>query len=278
MAAVDRVPAETEGKVIMALNPMGSVSYNWNCTKPDKDDYSLEITGTVIFYQEVQARHYNPGGGIGQPKFWPNGDPQFNLRVGLATQTGELKTITMAEAGKGWVEKKKPSLHIQLWELAGRNMEALIGKTVHIWTWPTHPKTGQVWGQGNPRLFGVEEIAGVKYELAQPLPDEFKVPQVLCNDAASGGQPVPPAPQQMQQPQVPQYQQPIPQYQQPVYQQPVYQTPIQPVQQYAPMPTQAQITMSQPQYGPAGMDPAVAQAMSVAEQVPTDVYGDVISF
>lgn len=279
----------------MALNPSGMNSYNWNCTKPDKEGYSLEITGTVVSIQEVQARQFNPNGGAGAPRFWDNGDPVFNIRIGLATPDGQLKSITMAEAGRAQREGRKPSLHMQLFNLSGgQHMMDLMGKTIHLWTWPAHPQTGQTWGQGNPRLYGVEEIQGARYELNHPIPDEFKVPKLLCDDGASGGQPVPTAPQYVQVPQqVPQYQQPAPQpmpqpapqYQQPQYQQPVYQQPApqvmqQPVQQPVQQAPQVQ-----------GMDPAVAQAMQAVqgtqpyqpappqvESVPLEAYGDVIPF
>lgn len=253
----------------MSLNPTGMVSYNWNCTKSDRDDYSLELTGTVVSLQETQARQFNPNGGPGAPRFWDNGDPVFNIRVGLATQNGSLKSITMAKAGKAQREGKKPSLHMQLFQVSGgRNISELIGKTIHIWTWPAHPQTGQVWGQGNPRLFGVEEIPNTKYELADPLPDEFKVPKLLCDDGASGGQPVPQAPQYMQVPQQ------VPAYQMPPQQQYVAPAPM-PAPAPAPVPQRVQYTPVQTTVTqPVGMDPAVAQAMqSIPEQVP--LYDDI---
>ena len=253
----------------MSLNPSGTTSYNWNCTKPDKEGYSLELTGTVVAIQEVQARQYNPNGMPGAPRFWDNGDPVFNIRIALATPEGELKTVTMAKAGKLQREGKKPSLHMQLYALSGNHMENLVGKTIHLWTWPAHPETGQMFGQGNPRLFGLELAKG-EYKLANELPDEFKVPKLLANDGASGGQPVPPAPKYVQVPQQ------VPQYVQPPMQQPVYQTPIQPVQQYAPMPVQSPQQYQQyaqvPQPQPQGMDPAVAQAMQAVKQAFPDAH------
>lgn len=264
----------------MSLNPV-VVSHNWNCTRPEKDGFSLELTGTIKCIQEVQAREYNPNG-IGEPRFWKNSnDPVMNIRIGLANPDGDLKTITFAKAGAEQRKRRKPSLHMQLFDLTGgKGMATLVGKTIHIWTWPQNPETGAPWGQGNPRLFGVELVQG-NYELNDELPEEYTVPRLLCNDAVSGGQPVPTAPQYMQQPQVPQYSQPMPQYQQPVYQQPVYQAP-----QYAPMPTQTpqQYMQQQPapqpvqQVAPQGMDPAVAQAMQAVNQPALDPNGDIIPF
>ncbi len=188
----------------MSLNPSGMGGSSWNMSRPNDEGYSLEIWGTVVSLQEVQARMYNPNSNQpGAPRFWPDGHPVMNIRMGLATPDGSLKTVTFGKAGKKQVSGEKPSLHMQLFNLTNRNMSELVGKTLHLWTWPANPTTGQVWGQGNPRLFGVEEVEGTKYELSSPLPPEFLVPELLCNDGAQGGQPMAPSPQMIQQPQVP---------------------------------------------------------------------------
>jgi hypothetical protein len=275
----------------MSLNPGGASSYGWNYSKQDQEGFSLELYGTIVSLQEVQAREFNPNTRQpGRPRFWPDGNPVMNIRVGFAVPDGTLKSVTFMKAGKKQVSGKKPSLHMQLYKLTNGNMMELIGKTVHIWTWPANPNNGQVWCQGNPRMFGVEEIKDAHYELASALPDEFKVPELLCNDAASGGQPVPPSPNQMHQPNVmpmnggyyaapvaqPQYQQP--QYPQPQYQQPQqYQGAAAPApQQMAPMqaPQQqaAPVIQTMPPQNmaapmPQGMDPAVAQAMQAVGAV-----------
>ena len=245
----------------MSLNPQGT-SYNWNYNKPDKPDYSLELFGTVVSLQEVQGREYNPSDPrASRPAFWPSGNPKMNIRVGVAQPDGSLKCFTFAKAGKAQQLGQKPSLHMDLYHLAGDDMAALMGKTLHIVTWPNNPSTGQAWGLGNPRLFAVEEI-DEHYELATPLPAEFKIPEVFANDGASGGQPVQQQqPRQIQQPVVPQgagqfyaggYGQPQmypQQYQQPQYAQPITAQPYVP-QGY----TQASMQ-------PQGMDPQVAAAM-----------------
>ncbi len=286
----------------MSLNPSGMGGTSWNFSKPDKEGYSLELWGTVVSLQEVQAREYNPyGNQPGRPAFWPDGNPKMNIRMGLATPDGSLSSITFGKAGKKQQSGEKPSLHMQLFNLTNHNMMELIGKTLHLWTWPANPNTGQTWGQGNPRLFGVEEVTDVKYELTGQLPPEYLVPELYANDAVQGGQPVAPSPQQMQQPpmqgqfyapptaQPQQYQQsPMQQYQQ--HQQP--QPMAQPQPQMAPAPQamapqQAQPMMPQGAAGaqppmpttqamppqqagapmPAGMDPAVAQAMQAVGAV-----------
>ncbi len=287
----------------MSLNPAGATNFNWNYSNPERPNFSLELWGTVVSVQEVQARMFNPGGGLGRPATWPDGKPKMNIRVGLATPEGELKSVTMARAGRDQAMGKKPSLHMDLFKIAGGvDMYGLIGKTIHLWTWPVNPNTNQPWGQGNPRLFGVEEVTtGEKYQLNFDLPREFTVESLYADDGVSGGQPVAPAPQQIYPPQVPMmqgqyYQQPQPQYAPQQYapqsQQYAPQPQYVPQQQYAPQPAMPQ-QMSVPQQPmqpapqtapmPAGIDPAVAAAMQAVGAVnvqPTDssVYDDDMPF
>lgn len=265
----------------MSLNPTGMNGSSWNMSNPDREGYSLELYGTVVALQEVQARMYNPGSNQpGAPRFWPDGNPVMNIRMALADPSGNLKTVTFGKAGRKQVSGEKPSLHMQLFGLTNGNMMELIGKTIHLWTWPANPNTGQVWGQGNPRLFGVEEITdGTVYQLMGQLPPEYSVPQLLANDGANGGQmnsqPMPANPQMMQQPQVPPmmqggfYAPPVQQQypysmQQPAQYQPHPQPMAQPQPQVAQQPVPA-IQAMPPQAMtapmPQGMDPVVAQAM-----------------
>lgn len=253
----------------MSLNPGGTANYSWNYSNQEREGFSLEMTGTVVSLQEVQAREYNPNNNQpGRPAFWPDGNPKMNIRVGFATPEGQLKSITFMKAGKKQVSGEKPSLHMQLFNLTRGNMMELMGKTVHLWTWPVNPNTNAPWGQGNPRLFGVEEVQGAKYELAMPLPDEYKVPELYANDAVQGGQPVAPQPPMQGQ----YYAPPTQAYAaQPV--QPVQPVPPAPTQMAAPAPTQAPVATAPV---PAGMDPAVAQAMqAVGATNVTPVAGEV---
>ena len=279
----------------MALNPGGNSNYSWHYSAKH-EDRTLELVGTIVSLQEIQAREFSMGGQPGRPAFWHDGKPKMNIRVGLATPEGQLKSITFSKAGKKQISGEKPSLHMQLFNVSGGNMSNLIGKTIHIWTWDADPETGMNWGQGNPRKFGLELVPDVAYELTMQLPDEFKVPALYANDGVAGGQPVAPAPQQMQQPPMPpmqgQYfappmvqqqprpmQQPYPynmqqpaQYQpqpmqpQPMQQMPQMQPQMQPQMPQQPMPAvQAmppQQAMTAPM--PQGMDPAVMAAMQAA--------------
>lgn len=268
----------------MSLNPTGMGGSSWNFSRPNDEGYSLELYGTVVSLQEVQARTYNPGSNQpGAPRFWPDGNPVMNIRVGFATPEGKLKTVTFGKAGKKQISGEKPSLHMQLFSLTNRNMMDLMGKTLHLWTWTVDPETQRPWGQGNPRKFGVELVSDQTYQLAGQLPPEYTVPELLCNDGAQGGAP---NPQMIQQPQMPpmqgnfyapptaqQFPQP-PQYQpQSMPQMPPQQT----MPQYQQQPT---IQQMPPQSAPMpqGMDPAVAAAMQAVGAVnvqPADTTGGI---
>lgn len=269
----------------MSLEPGGNKSYGWNYTKPDKDGYTKTLTGTVVAIQEVQKRSFNQNGQVGAPEFWPEGNPKMNQRIALATPTGELVSFTYQPASKKQFEEGS-GVHMQLYALTGNTkMSNLVGKTIQIQTkdpdedWQGNKLQGMPtqYGSGFPRPFVVQEIQGVTYQLAEPLPHEFTVAELLCDDGASGGQAVPPqniqTPQQVQpsaNSAVPTAQvaqvapvvqsQPMVQQQavqaQPVVAQPVAEPVVQPetmVQQQGIQPMQPQI--------PAGMDPQVAAAM-----------------
>lgn len=281
----------------MSLNP-NTASY-WNYTNENKDGYSLELTGTVVFIQEVQHVDYQTK----TPSFYPSGDPKFDIRMGFATPEGELKLFQFAHAGLKKIAEGTPIAYVTLFSVSGGRMENLVGKTLHLWTWPANPETGQVWQIGNPRLFGADEVQDEKYELTYPLSEEYKVEKLLANSSAHGGQvmqqqpamvgqfyappaqqfqqymqpaqqyTVPQSPQQFPQP--PQYNQYIPQPQQ--QRQPVMQQPMQVPQQ---MPTiQAMPPQQQPMTAPMpmGMDPVVAQAMQAvgATNVQPMAYEDI---
>lgn len=266
----------------MSLNPGGN-NYGWNYSKPDKPGYSTQLVGTVLAIQEVQKMGYTMSGQPGAPQFWPDGNPMMNIRLALATPEGELKTFVFQPAGKQARMGQKKSVHMDLFALTGNtDMMNLIGKTICIQTQEGH------YGQGNPRPWQVSLVEGGPYQPNMQLPSEFKVPQVLANSAASGGQVN--APQQQQgyqpmqqpmmqqqgygyQPQQPMMQRPPMQQQQPMMQQPMQQ-PVyqpQPMQQQAPMQQPVQQVQQQPmqqQDYPIGMDPNVAQAMA------TQVFGE----
>ena len=248
------------------LNPISNQqNYNWNYSKPEKEGYSTLLVGTVLAIQEVQKTKYNPNG-PGVPEFWEDsGKPKWNIRMALATPEGQLKTFTFQPASRAAQRGEKKSIHMDLFHLTGdTDMKNLIGKTIGIQT-----QEGR-YGAGNPRPWEVGLVEGGPYKLNFELPAEYKVPQVLANAAASGGQVQQPQPQYAQQPygmQQPQYA-PQPQYAQQPYgmqpqpygmqPQPQY---AQPQQQQAAQQNMAQGYAQPAQAMPQGMNPQVANAM-----------------
>lgn len=231
----------------MSLNPGGASNYSWNYSKPDKPGFSTQLVGTVFAIQEVQKMGFTTTGQPGAPEFWPDGNPKMNIRLALATEQGELKTFTFQPAGKAARMGQKKSVHMDLFHLTGdTDMMNLIGKTICIST-----QEGR-YGQGNPRPWFVQLVDAGPFKPSQPLPPEFKLPQVLANSAVSGGQVQAPQPPQQQYRPVQQYQQPQ-QQRMPQYPQPQYQPPMQQPQYLQPM--------QQPMY-PQAMDPQIAQAMA----------------
>lgn len=263
----------------MALNP-GGTNYGWNYSKPDKPGYSTTLIGTVLTIQEVQKMGFTMNGQPGAPEFWPDGNPKMNIRLALATDTGELKTFTFQPAGKQARMGQKRSVHMDLFALTGNtDMMNLIGKTICIQTQDGH------YGQGNPRPWNVSIMELGPYQLNGPLPAEFQAPQVLANNAVSGGQvmlpqqayPVPQVNHQGYQPQPTTTQPAAYPNAQSVHQHQPQMMPQYPQQQMPPTYPQQQTTYQQPpmqppaqQYPPA-MNPNVASAM--AAQV-SQVYGE----
>jgi hypothetical protein len=247
----------------MSLNPGGAGNYSWNYSKPEREGYSTQLVGTVVAIQEVQKMGYTTTGQPGAPEFWPDGNPKMNIRLALVTEQGELKTFTFQPASKQARAGQKKSVHMDLFHLTGdTDMMNLIGRTLCISTKEGH------YGQGNPRPWFVQLVDAGPFQLSQPLPPEFKLPQVLANSAVSGGRVQQP---QAQQPQYQQQYQPAPQYQQPVQQQ-QYQPVQQPQYQQQPMYPQVQQPMyQQPQQQYPQMDPQIAQAMA------SQVFGGPVS-
>lgn len=277
----------------MNFNPLAPANYNWHYSDSSQPDYSTTLVGTVIAVQQVQKRSYVRGDGVGQPEFWPDGNPKMNIRVAFALENGELRTFVFQPATRKMVAEGKRSVHSDLYR-AGNG--EIVGKTFKIETWDVNPgippeKQGQPWGLGNPRLFEVTLVDDKPlYSLTSDLPEEYKLPKVLCNDAVQGGayvqqQPMAQPATQQQQPMM--QQQPMqaqPMMQQPIQAQPMMQQPMQaqPVMQQQPMAQPQQVQPMQPMV-PAGMDPAVAAAMqglapTTVSQVGASVYDEQIPF
>lgn len=237
----------------MSLDPMGMTQGNyWNYSNPNKEGYSTQLVGTVLAIQEVQAMSYNPGGPR-QPQFWPDGNPKMNIRLALADDKGELKLFTFQPAGKAARQGLKPSIHMSLFALTNNTgMKKLIGQTIMIAT-----REGS-YGANNPRPWEVAIVDAGPFSLSiGELPEEYKVPRVLANEGAHGGQTMGMQQQPMMQQPMPAYPQQMQQMQQPAYQQP---QPMQQMQYQKPQIYQQPYQQQQPQ-APQGIDPAVMTAM-----------------
>ena len=133
------------------------------------------------------------------PKFWPNSNqPMMNIRIIFAGEKGGIRTWTFQPASKAAKEGKKPSVHIDLFNLAGgKDMMDLVGKTIKVET--VAPPAGFSYGLGKPRPWTVSEVPGVgPFQPAEDIPAQYKMKVVLADSAVSGG--VVSAPQQYQAP------------------------------------------------------------------------------
>jgi hypothetical protein len=173
----------------MALNPTPSGdSHNWNYSRPDDPGFSLKLVGTVAAIQEVQAMNFGNDGRPSTPKFWENSNqPVMNIRMVLIGPSGGYRTWTFQPASKAAKEGKKPSVHIDLFKLAGeKNLLDLVGKTISVET--QAPPQGFSYGIGNPRPWKVALVTDQgPFQLAEALDPIYLMPQVLANGAVSGG-------------------------------------------------------------------------------------------
>lgn len=240
----------------MSLNPTGN-NFGWNYSNPDKDGYSTALTGTVVAIQEVQKRGFTMNGQPGAPQFWPDGNPMMNIRMLLVTADGSFKSFVFQPAGKEQKAGNKPSIHMDLFALTGNtDMTNLIGKTITIWT--EEAPAGFKYGQGNPRPWHCRLEQVGPYQSTQAIPAEYQAAQVLCDNAATGGQVVnnqgvPPQNIQAPAPAV-QTAQVAPVQTAPAAVQPTTNVVAAQPGPSVPLPTEPA--------APAGMDPAVAAAMA----------------
>lgn len=247
--------------------------HNWNFSNVSNQDNpkSLELVGTLVGMQKVQSMNWQKK----KPEFWPDGNPKWDLRLILATAQGNIKTWRFKYAqSKGFWEGRYYSPHVDLAKLAG-SMANLMGKTIHVTTWDANPETGVPWGPGNPRKFAVELVDTEPYHLTEEMPAIYKVPELLADNGANGGQMNNQRPPMQQGYQQPYMQQPM----QPQYQ-PQPQQYVQPMQPQQPMPQQSlpqgynwqPVPPQQPQQQavqPQPMNPTIAQNMQQQE-----VYDD----
>ena len=193
-----------------------------------KPSQSLVLEGTLVAIQQRQATEFQTPYEVEnkmprRPKRWPDGNPIWDIRITLATPDGGYTFFQFPQAGKAQKERKKPSLHMDLYDIVLSlglvNMEDLVGATLRFTT------ENGTYGQGNPRPYHVQLVMDKQYQSTLPLPPLCQVPSLSFEeeDAAfrsSGNQPSmtptysPGQPMQQQvQPQVQPMQQPMQQVQ-----------------------------------------------------------------
>lgn len=240
------------------LNPTYTPTYrNWNYSNSNKEFYSETLVGTVQAIQLIQATNFQTR----EPRFWSDGNPVMNIRLALADANGDLVCFTFQKAGKAAREGKKRSVHMDLFHLTGdTDLANLIGKTIEIKTQPGN------YGPNNPRPFEISLSNEGPFELKNPLPEEFKLPEIFVERPQQQVQQQPQY--QAATPQPPMYGQfyapPVaPQPMQPMQPQPQYQQPMQNQVTMNPMPAPAPAPAPQPQAAPMpqGMDPQIMAAM-----------------
>ncbi len=176
-----------------------------NFTNPNKDGYTEQFIGTVHNVQEAQDEEH---------PFYPDGNPRFSYRLVLIDQTGALKLTTVKKRSRAKIVENPNSLLAQLVLAAGdAKLAGLPGKTIMITT------QAGVYSATAQRPWAVTVLQDGPFQPAQPIPQEYMVPQVFSNNAIHGGaMQQQPAPMQIPQPMPVQQVQPMmqPQMQQPM--------------------------------------------------------------
>lgn len=222
---------------LFSLNGSSGGSGNeWNYAHPENDEFSTQITGTVVEINKVQTLGYPNR----TPQFWEDGNPKASCQIVIQGQSGREKTWTFTP------NKKGIPFNAVLKALIGYNPNAqsiddLGGLKICVST--EMPPQGYQFGAGNPRPWSVQ-ILGPGDVPFRGCFDRIKEEQQRSQMAMR---------QPVQQPQPQQYYQPMQQqqYQQPQQQQ--YQPQMQ--QQYQPQP------QPHPQQQ---VDPMLQQAMGQA--------------
>lgn len=165
----------------------------WNYGKPEKDDFSLSITGEVVEIRKVQSKVF----GTKQPAFYDDGNPKMEIWVVLKTADG-------GEVAWANIRPKSNAMHAfqRALESAGKPGKNLIEVGGLIITAETQqPPQGFTYGQKNPRPFRVKILGpgdsgfrGVVDTMngkakQQPKPQPSAVNYAAQQAAAAWGQP-----------------------------------------------------------------------------------------
>lgn len=142
------------------LNPEG-IRW-WNFSRPEDEDFTLEVTGTVVAIQLYQTRDQAK-----MPEVWPDNNPKTAIRMLMADFLGDpfiVRVTRKTKRNKDGAGK----LHMDLGKIAGPNFKDLIGKTLRI---STKDAVGAPYGIGNARPFEVE------LQSVEPFKPKFSIPE-----------------------------------------------------------------------------------------------------
>ena len=210
----------------------------WNYSDPNKDDYSLELIGTVVELSDPMATKFQSS----EIDRWKDGNPKRNICITILTQDGQEKDWIFSPGSS-----RNPSQAMQACRNAlmsaginANSLEELGGMVIGIQT-QAAPQ-GFKYGQGAPRPW-VVQIGNAQKSQA------YRGTKHIVDEVTEGKQ------------QAPQQAQPVMQQQpQPMMQQP---TQMQPMQQAQPVMQQAQPMQMQPQ---PMMQPMQMQPMQMQQQ------------
>lgn len=125
----------------------GSGSNYWNYGHPERDNYTLSISGDVVEIREVQSLDFKTK----QPAFYDDGNPRMEINVVLALPDG-------SEIIWPWIRPKGAAMTAFQNALintgfAGESLREIGGLTIKAET--QQPPQGFSYGQKNPRPFRV---------------------------------------------------------------------------------------------------------------------------
>lgn len=189
---------------VLGFENRGSMTgKNWNYSDPNKDNYYLQLQGTVVEIKEVPATKFNSN----EIDRWPDGNPKLNICLTIQGQSGRELDWVFSPGG---TQKPTPAMAacraaLQAAGEPAQSVAELGGKTITVAT--QAPPEGFTYGQGNPRPWavqingagtvpfrGVHEYTGEAQQQAQPQPQPQVQPQPQPQPQAQ----VQPQPQQAQ--------------------------------------------------------------------------------
>lgn len=127
----------------------------WNCTKPDKPEFSVMITGDVV---EITAIPHFIFGTQTIDRF-QDGNPKADMRITLMCEDGEERSFTFRFSSSGdeskWCNMQRALMSaVKNAGLPGNDLEELIGLNISVST--QQPPQGFGYGQQNPRPFAAQ--------------------------------------------------------------------------------------------------------------------------